>query len=325
MSAAPTRAVLTIAVGKPVYLRYATNLARSFARWHPRRDIAFHLVTDASGPLERDLDFVRVHRVPAGAIGASFTSKLHMDRFAEADETLFVDADCLCVGHLGPAFDRFAGRHFSLVGACVSEGELFGDIAMRCRAIGVPWTIRFCGSLYYMRRGARCAEILAYARSLEPRYAELGLVPLRGTANEEPLIGLAMARYGEEPVPEDGSLKADVMFYGERPVVRVRAGEALLRGHAAVAHLFPGWRMPEVARPLLVHFNGGWTEDLPYLSESMRLRLTGLHGWPDWLADAAVFARLEAPLGGWQRLKDAARPLYRMLFGHRRVSGSERM
>jgi hypothetical protein len=321
----PSRAVITIAVGKPIYLEYAKNLARSFRLWHPAEDVEFHLVTDLQGGLDADLAFVRLHLAERGSVGESFTSKLYMDRFLVCEESIFIDADCLCVGHLGVVFDRFAGRGFSVVGRKVSEGELFGDIAFRCRKAGVSWTVRFCGSLYFLRKGQRCSEILAYARELEPKYEELGIVKLRGTANEEPLLGLAMARFGEEPIPEDGTIKADLMFYSGRPRVDTLRGVAEVSSLPGLPQHNPEWNMPALAFPKLVHFNAGWTEESTYISEVLRLRLIARYKWPAWLATAYVVLFVELPNALWSRLKSILRPVYRGVFGYRSVKKSARL
>ena len=320
-----TRAVLTIAVGKPVYLAYASNLARSFRHWHPDGDIEFHLVTDQPGELDADLGFVKLHRAEPGSVGRSFTSKLHMGRFLYCDETLFIDADCLCVGHLGEVFHKFSGHSLSVVGAQVSDGDLFGDIASRCRKAGVAWTVRFCGSLYFLRRGALCSEILEFARQLEPQYEELGITKLRGVANEEPLLGLAMGKFAQKPIPEDGTIKADLMFYSARPRVDTLRGTATITNLPDLPVPSPEWNMPGRASPKLVHFNAGWTDDAVYTSETLRLRLIARDHWPAWLATGYVVLLIVLPNAIWLKIKATFRPMYRALFGYRGIQKSERL
>ena len=324
MSALPTRAVLTIAAGRESYLAFAANLARSFRHWHADGRIAFQLVTDLDLPLDPDLDFVRVHRAPPGSLGVSFTTKLSMDRFLSCDETLFVDADCLCTGPLDGVFDRFSGRDFSVIGREEREGENFGDIAHRCRLLGLPATVRFCGSLYFLRRGPTCAAVLEYARGLVPRYAELGLVPLRGGVNEEPLLGLAMAKFGQAPVEDDGSVKADLMFFNADPEVDVLRGRARAYNFPGRPKTYPEWRIPDEARPRLVHFMGGLTAYPPYTSEALCLRLTQASGWPGWAARAWSGLSLVAAHRLRVLAKALGRPVYQKLFGARPVRTSDR-
>lgn len=202
----PVRAVLTLAVGKEIYVQMAANLARSFRWWHRDSDIRFFLATDRKDLVPPDLRDIGIVELQPGELGGGFSPKLHLDRLAPADETLFLDADCLCVANLEPVFDKFSGHEVSVVGREEVDGELFGDIAARCRAVGAPWAPRFCGGLYYVKKGTVSEEIFRQARQLEGRYDELGINRLRGVPNEEPLIGLGMALAGQRPLPEDGSI-----------------------------------------------------------------------------------------------------------------------
>ena len=116
------RAVLTIATGKPVYLELATTLARSFHVWNRDNDIEFVLVTDMPEEVPADLDWVKVVELEPGQYGYGFSPKLYLNEIATAAQTLFVDADCLCVGSLKPIFDRFAGRPVSVPRKCAKTG-----------------------------------------------------------------------------------------------------------------------------------------------------------------------------------------------------------
>ena len=91
------RAVLTLALGKPIYLDMAINLARSFFWWHNGSEIQFFIATDQRRLLPRDLPRVSIINILPGQYGSGFSPKLHLDKIALADQTLFVDADCLCV------------------------------------------------------------------------------------------------------------------------------------------------------------------------------------------------------------------------------------
>src|ERR1700756_1550476 len=98
-------AVFTIAVGKPLYLRMAFVLARSFRLWNYGGDIGFFLATDADrGSLPADLMDINIIPLKPGQYGRGFSPKLHLDKIAPLDHSLFVDADCLCAGSLAQAF-----------------------------------------------------------------------------------------------------------------------------------------------------------------------------------------------------------------------------
>ena len=102
----PARAVFTIAVGRPVYLRMAYALARSFLRWNDPDELPFFLATDVDPTsLPRDLARVQIIPLRPGQFGQGFTPKLYLDQMAPAIQSLFVDADCLCTGSLRSAFE----------------------------------------------------------------------------------------------------------------------------------------------------------------------------------------------------------------------------
>jgi hypothetical protein len=321
----PARAVLTLALAKPIYFEMAINLARSFLWWHRNSDIRFFMATDLTTKLPPDLSDVRTIRLDPGQFGAGFSSKLHLDKLAPARETLFVDADCLCVGNLDDVFERFRGCDVSVVGSEESEGELFGDIRRRCQAVGVPAVPRFCGGLYFVRKTQVSDAVFATARELEMRYEALGMIRLRGVPNEEPLISLGMAIHKQHPVSEDGTIKAEPMFFSGQTKIDIFEGKAQLFNRSGRAKPFPDWNIPDEAHPVIVHFNCEFAEQPPYTTEACRLRLVMRDHWP--LLLATVYAQLTRALPFWvsQRFKDIFRPIYRYCFGVRAIRPSARL
>ena len=96
-----SRAVLTLGLGKSTYIQMASTLARSFRCWHQDSDIQFAIATDQPGKIPDDLrEFVEVLSTGPEQYGTGFSPKLHLDEIAPADQTLFIDADCLIRAHL---------------------------------------------------------------------------------------------------------------------------------------------------------------------------------------------------------------------------------
>ena len=319
-----TRSVLTIATGKPLYLGMAVALARSFKLWNAGNGIGFTVVTDRPDIIPPDLSDVHVVEIEPGEYGVGFSTKLHIDHFADADATLFIDADCLIYGDLRPVFERFAGTGVSAVGRDVSDGEWFGDIAARCSAFGVEAVPKFVGAMYYLERGPESAAVFKTARELEPRYDEIGLVRLRGRPNEEPLVSLAMALHDQHPVPDDGLIKADAMHFPDGIDVDVFAGNAVFRNTSGLVTTTttPGLT---VARPAVAHFNDAFAEALPYVREARRLDLRLGRGWNGRAADLYAALIETLPRTGLTVAKDALRPVYRRLFGTRAVKTNPRV
>src|SRR5262249_35774320 len=144
---------------------------------------------------------------------------LHLDRFAPADQTLFIDADCLCIRPLDFAFDRFGGRDVSVVGGTIAEGEWFGDVARICREADVTALPKFNGGVYYIEPGAKASAVYRRARELSFNYDALGLVRLRGAPNDELLMAIAMAQEDCWGIPEDGAVMGD--FFSTPKVIEL--------------------------------------------------------------------------------------------------------
>src|SRR3974390_3329677 len=113
-----------------MYLRMAFALARSFRLWERRDQLPFFLPTDAAVfSLPSDLAGIGIIPISPGEYGRGFSPKLHLDKIAPAGRSLFIDADCLCVGPLVNAFEAFRGHGVSVLGREISAGEWFGDLA----------------------------------------------------------------------------------------------------------------------------------------------------------------------------------------------------
>jgi hypothetical protein len=303
----------------------AMNLARSFFLWNKDNGIRFFIATDSNLSLPQDLKETCVIKIKPGEYGQGFSPKLHLDKLAPAQETLFIDSDCLCAANLEFVFDRFKSWDVSVIGRHETEGELFGDIAARCRAVGVSWTPRFCGGIYYLKKGPVSEKVFSTARELEKRYNELGIQTLRGVANEEPLVGLAMALANQHPIPEDGTIKAEPMFFSGRTQLDVFRGSARLANLRGAPSPYPEWKIPNEARPAVVHFNCAFAEQPPYTTEALRLKKVLHDSWPLFLATAYAWCKCTLPFLLAVRSKQILRPGFHLLFGPRAVKPSARI
>jgi hypothetical protein len=310
--------VLTLATGKPLYLRLAVNLARSFKWWHQDSPIRFTLATDQVEALPEDLSDLSIIRLEPGELGEGFSPKLYLNRIAPADQTLFVDADCLCTGPLDPVFDRFEGHDVSVIGRHMAEGEWFGNVKAVCEQFDVPALPRFNGGLYYLEPGDTCEIVYKTAQQLEDRYDEIGFKRLRGGANEEVLMALSMAIHDQEPVPDDGTIMNTTLEApGGTQLDVLRGTSRMLNPHDHPDHF--EWGQHTEMNPRLVHFLGYQTTRHPYRREEIRLRLAVAKGWPVLVADAWAALRFSIPWLTKESIKDVLRPLYHRLFDPREV------
>lgn len=320
-----SKSVITLAAGKPIYWRMAINLARSFIYYHPETDIRFCIVTDLKNELPEDLCRIEVLRQTSECIGSGFSSKLQLDRLVFTDQTLFIDADCLCVGRLEFIFDCFAGRTVSVLGGVISGGEWFGDVDNLLRKFGLKQMPKFNGGIYYLEKGSVSTLVYEKARELEKDYDALGLVRLRGRPNDELLMALAMGIHGLEALPDDGRIMGDLYACPEVLKLDVIRGEAVLNNPPLPDPQHRPWFPLGKIEPTIVHFLGDFTNRWQYKAEVKKLELVMSRHWPKWLAK--VFVTLSFSL--WQRLgsfiKDLLRPLYHACFGTRAVPVSPRV
>jgi len=303
----------------------AINLARSFIYCHPETDIRFCIVTDLNNELPEDLCRIEVLRQSPEYIGIGFSSKLQLDRLVFTDQTLFIDADCLCVGRLEFIFDCFAGRKVSVLGGAITGGEWFGDVDNLLRKFGLKQMPKFNGGIYYLEKGSISTSVYDKARELEKDYDALGLVRLRGRPNDELLMALAMGIHGLEALPDDGSIMGDLYACPEVLKLDVIRGEAALNNPSLPDARHRPWFPLGKIEPTIVHFLGDFTNRWQYQAEIKKLELVMSRHWPKWLAK--VFVTLSFSL--WQRLgsfiKDLLRPLYHACFGTRAVPVSPRV
>jgi hypothetical protein len=303
----------------------AFALARSFRLWHGDSDISFHLVTDArTADPPADLRDLNIIPITAGQYGSGFYTKLHLDVLAPSDCSMFIDADCLCVGPIDDAFKTFRGRPVSVIGTMVHDVEWFGDIATICRQYNIPAMPKFNGGLYYLERGSACAEVFETARRLAERYDELGFVRLRGQPNDEVLISLAMAIHGQTPIPERDNIMNTIIDGPCGIELDVMKGYARIPNPKNHPKRNP-WHEGEILRPKIVHFLGIDTDFYPYNREILRLERRFRDGWPQWLVNLYATISVSIPALLTNALKDALRPMYHALIGVRPVRANRRV
>ncbi len=319
------RSIITIASGKTLYWDMAVNLARSFLVWNNSNSIEFYIVTDLTEKLPADLDKIKVLRYEASALGKGFSSKLKLDRFSQTQRTLFIDADCLCVGRLDSVFDRFEGRAVSVLGGKISQGEWFGDVTSLLAAFGLPSMPKFNGGIYYLEDSLLSCKVYEKARELETNYDELGLVRLRGRPNDELLMALGMAIHGLEALTDDGTIVGDLYSCPELRALSVHRGLSSLRNPSMSDINHRPWYPVGEINPKIVHFLGDFTSCWQYRAEAMKLELVSRRRLPVWLVEIIVFMSFSL----WARFhvisKNLLRPAYHFFFGTRAVRSSPRL
>jgi hypothetical protein len=319
------RAVLTIAVGKPLYRRLAINLLRSLLYWHPESDLRFVLATDQTEPLPSDLASVEIVALAPRQYGEGFSPKLHLDRLGPAEKTLFVDADCLCVGSVDSVFARFKDRAVSVVGGAISQGEWFGDVESVCQRFAVRALPKFNGGIYYVEKGDICSSVYSKARELEEHYDSLGLVRLREKPNDELLIAISMAIHGLKAIPDDGSVLSSPFEAPTQLEIDVFKGRSVLVNPFPPNPQHQSWYPLHEVHPVLVHFLGDHHSRYEYCAEAFKLRFWNRNRLVLVVLPFMAMLFITWPGQMWQAAKNALRPAYRRCFGVRRLKPSERI
>jgi hypothetical protein len=301
----------------------ALALARSFLRHNTDGQISFTIVTDRpEAERPADLHVVKWVRVGTKEFGEGFTPKLYLDRLAPAPHSLFIDADCLVVKSLVPAFEALKGLPVGVLGRPIADGEWFGDIAAICKRLGIAAMPRFNGGIYYLEPGEACSAIYETARGLLPQYDAIGFQRLRARENDEVLMSAALEIHSVPPLLEDGAIMHTAM---EAPgglwLDALSGGSRLLNPRSHPQHF--DWMPLEVMEPAIVHFLGADPAYHPYRTEIEALNLVS-RGFPQWAARLIATLSSAWPWLVTDALRRTFRPVYHKVFGVRRVKASVR-
>ena len=309
------RSIVTVAVGKPYYLKLALNLMRSFLLWHKNSELEFLLLTDNTAYFGEfaNQPKVTIKKLNVSESEKSFTSKFLLINHVEAEQNLFIDCDCLIYKPLDSIFDRMDFCDFTAIGKNQTEGTFFCDIPATIKRFGIESIPTFVGSIYFFKNNDIARNIFAKAIELKAAYDELGFVRLRNKENEEPLFAVAMALYKQVPIVDNDMIKADLMYY-KKWHTNVLKGEVDLykfEGHQQVKN-----------NPAIVHFNDKFSEGYQYLLDQLRLAnpdrnqfICNMKGW--------FFYQL--PQKTASLFKSWLRPLYHLLLGPSAVKNNKRI
>lgn len=321
------KSVLTIAVGKEIYINMALNLAKSFLLWNKDNGIEFILVTDRLDIVKKSdiSDLITTLVIDTKDYDTGFAIKLYLDKFIKTNYTLFIDCDCLIYGDLTEVFSQFKQREVSVIGINLTEGRNVGfcvDVKDILQNVGINYFPLLCGSLYYIKRGSVASDIYKFARELKPKYDSIGLVRLRNKENEEPLMAISMAKFNQNPVFDDGLIKADRMFY-DKLQSNVLTGQAFLWNKLTPP--IPTYSTRMDSRPLIIHFNASFAENHEYFSEILRLKFYFQKKWALRPLEIYIFLRYKFLVNFSIYFKNQFRPIYTSLFGNRKIKKSNRL
>jgi hypothetical protein len=87
----------------------------------------------------------------------------------------------------------------------------------------------------------------------------------------------------------------------------------------------PEYSTQAFAAPVIVHFNDAFADNYEYRAEAMRLRKVFCEGWAARRADRYARWRIVYPGRLKNFLKNCLRPVYRLLFGTRKIRPATRV
>jgi hypothetical protein len=137
-------------------------------------------------------------------------------------------------------------------------------------------------------------------------------------------MALAMELNQQVPVPDDGSILAEFVNFQSGIKSDLLKGFAELYNDPANPSYKPNWPL-KLARPVVVHFLGHYNQVMPYIKEIKQLQYLSAHKWSQGMTKFITFVQVTLPFETILFVKNKLRPLYRSLFGFRKIEKSERI
>ena len=250
------RGYVTIATGKTHYYRIAKNLLDSY-RVNASGAYPFAIICDRENEYTAAFDKVVLMDNPAH----SYMDKLRLFDCLPWDETIFIDADCLCYGDIDRWWELFAqnGSDFSVFGRAYEDLDTdkgwFQTAGMGEFREQIHFVPSFSGGVYYLRNTATCKKVLDTAKYAAAHYRDYPFAIFSDPA-DEPVIALGMAVANCRP-----TACSDVGLYTYRRFT-----------HADILAPQAEWQYQEAWRPiLLIHWGNFGTMKAFYLFECAKL------------------------------------------------------
>lgn len=265
------------ATNKTKYIPFALNCAESILL---HNEIQIFIVSDLRVIIPTRLQkFVSVIKVKKDHLSLGMGIKIYMDHYLQTENTLFVDADCLCYASLQPAFEAFADKTVSVVGTMIDSAEWCGKQQAKIieKEFGIKQLPRFNAGIVYLKNSKRSREIFEFARSIIPNYDTFGFQRNNNTINEEGLIAIAMVKYGETPITDDGSYMTDLYTDSHPRKLNVLKGIRVLNNPPKGSPRHRPWYPEGDYSPAIIHFGGSNLSSYIYRSQVALLQLYKKH------------------------------------------------
>ncbi|MDF3079273.1 MAG: hypothetical protein K0S09_3162 [Sphingobacteriaceae bacterium] len=284
MTGTPEKAVFTYASGSK-YLALAYALSRSYKQ-HNGFQIPFYVVSNQDFELPADLKkWAKKKIVDPELTGKGLEFKLKLHQLAPAVRNIFVDSDSLIYGDISYLFNLFEGSALNVIGTEVITGEWADEnIESLCKEFSIAYAIRYCGALYYIRKSEQTERIFEEAGKLLNKRS---FQKHAHNFNEEPLLSVAMSRFGVHPVADDGNTWSDLVQFKQTQKLNIFNPESSVFANTA-GHTYKFWLPDGEYRPRILHMGGAIYNKNPWLFDHLRLLLKQGFRVPEKLADLLI-------------------------------------
>lgn len=244
--------VLTLAFGNRRFIRQAENLALSLRENMPNLPIA--LVVDNPAYSHRAFDQI-IALDPS--LGTGVVQKLHLHQYSPFQETLFIDADSLCLKPFDEQLANIRKYEFSPIWSGFKfrgqSDPYLADLDHTLDLLKIDRLPKFNGGVYYFDKSAFAQRVFALAQEIHERQSELKIRNFdSGGPNDETIFGLAIECAGREPYNAWGK-------FMKTPIRAIKPVK--LDPKARVCEFVDKHGLQE---PAILHFAGPWTRSLEY-------------------------------------------------------------
>ena len=206
-----TEGFITIAYGKPEYIRMAKAVVMSYRLFKPTRP--FTVITDADNRDELAKHFDTVVLLNP-EYGNGVVQKLHLDLYTPYDTTVFIDSDCLFLKNPEIVWNCYAVGDFVMRGWRYLTGStdyeakepylFLRDVAETCRLEGISRIPHFNSGIMSWKKSAHAQKIFDDAREIYARRDRLGFTAFKNAPlADEPVFAIAMEKNDTELLPWD--------------------------------------------------------------------------------------------------------------------------
>lgn len=259
------------------YINFAIQLARSYELWNsPLSSVPFFIISNQIIELPKDLKNCLCIHDKADLVKNNLEFKLHLNILCPTKEGIFIDADCLVYDDIQYLFNLFKDDTFNVVGCKVIDGE-WVDIAIAdfIKKEKLEYLIRYNGGFYYLKKNSEADAVFLDA-TLSFK-SEENLQKHHAGFNEEPLLSIAMSKFGIVPLVDDGNIICDLVHIKKDTHFNILNGVSEFKNPRIKETKNKFW-MPEGAYyPKILHFGSSMYYKYPYIFERLRLYLLANH------------------------------------------------